>query len=103
METLNNIRRKYGLVASTSQINSHSATNGTCGTHMTPKDITSALKLEDINGFDDSDFKLQNIGQTNFPRNTPCFIVGTKGSGKTYLLASVAQYAYKNKQFKRIF
>ena len=105
MEALNNlrhevtnIRRKYGL-----KVGDVCSTSTTTAPHTTPKDITSALKLEDINGFDDSDFKLQNIGQTNFPRNTPCFIVGTKGSGKTYLLASVAQYAYKNKQFKRIF
>lgn len=96
---LNNIRRKYGL--NTTHKNTFDL--GTDSSHITPKDITSALKLEDINGFDDSDFKLQNIGQSNFPRNTPCFIVGTKGSGKTYLLASIAQYAYKTKQFKRIF
>lgn len=94
MEQLNEIRRRHGLGINAKR-------DGVI--HVSPKDLTSALKLENISGFDDSSFKLQNIANTNFPRNTPCFIVGTKGSGKTYLLASLAQYAYNNKQFKRIF
>ena len=72
-------------------------------THISPKDITKQLKLEEVKGFNDKAFSLQNIINTNFPRNTPLFVVGTKGSGKTYLLASLGQYAYKTKQFKRIF
>lgn len=71
--------------------------------HVTPKELTSKLKLESINNFNDSDFKLQNIVNTNFPRNTPCYIVGTKGSGKTYLLASITQYAFNKNQFRRLF
>ena len=68
--------------------------------HFTAKDLFQQLKLDDV---PDSTGDLQNIINTSFPRNTPAMIVGTKGSGKTYLLASIFQYAYNNNQFKRIF
>lgn len=72
-------------------------------THISPRELTASLKLDEINNFDDSAFQLHNIEGTNFPMNTPCYLVGTKGSGKTYLLASIAQYAFNHKLFKRLF
>lgn len=51
----------------------------------------------------DPNVKLQNIGDTNFPRNTPCFICGPKGSGKTYMLSALLQYIVENELFSRIF
>ena len=81
----------------------HEKKTDSCDAHLSPKDLTSSLKLEKINNFDDGAFQLQNIENTNFPKNTPCYIVGTKGSGKTYLLASIAQYAFNNKLYKRLF
>lgn len=71
--------------------------------HVSPRELTASLKLNEINNFDDSAFQLHNIEGTNFPMNTPCYLVGTKGSGKTYLLASIAQYAFNHKLFKRLF
>lgn len=71
-------------------------------THVSPRELTQNLKLENVN-FDESDLKLSNIGNSNFPKNTPCYIVGSKGSGKTYLLASLFQYAFNKKVFKRLF
>lgn len=66
-------------------------------------DLTKALKLTDTGVDDDNNFKLQNYGDTNFPRNTPCYICGPKGSGKTYMLAGLLQYIFKQKLCQRIF
>ena len=51
----------------------------------------------------DPNVKLQNIGDTNFPRNTPCYICGPKGSGKTYMLSALLQYVVANEYMSRIF
>lgn len=71
--------------------------------HLTAKDLTQRLKLENVKNYDTANLKLQNIGETNFPRNTPAYIVGAKGSGKTYLLSAVFQYAMTIKAYRRIF
>lgn len=97
----NNILNKKNEILSEAKQKPSTPPSNSC--HLSPKDLTSALNLESIHGFDDGAFQLQNIASTNFPLNTPCYIVGTKGSGKTYLLASIAQYSFKNKLFKRLF
>lgn len=51
----------------------------------------------------DPNVKLQNIEGTNFPRNTPCYICGPKGSGKTYMLSALLQYVVSKELFTRIF
>ena len=51
----------------------------------------------------DPNVKLQNIEGTNFPRNTPCYICGPKGSGKTYMLSALLQYVVSRELYTRIF
>ena len=51
----------------------------------------------------DPNVKLQNINGTNFPRNTPCYICGPKGSGKTYMLSALLRYVVQNQIYSRIF
>lgn len=51
----------------------------------------------------DPNIKLQNIAGTNFPKNTPCYICGPKGSGKTYMLSALLQYVVTNELYSRIF
>ena len=58
-------------------------------------DLTKQLVLVDTGVDDSKKFDLQNFGNTNFPRNTPVYINGPKGSGKTYLLSAVLQYVFK--------
>lgn len=48
-------------------------------------------------------FKTQNIANTIFPLNTPVYFCGQKGSGKTYLLATLAQRATREDIVKRVF
>lgn len=48
-------------------------------------------------------FKTQNIQDTIFPLNTPVYFCGQKGSGKTYLLATIAQRSTREGIVKRIF
>ena len=72
--------------------------------HITSTMLTKQLKLDDM-GLDHEyfdTFSPINIGNTLYPLNTPCYFCGQKGSGKTYLLASIAQYAYKLKLISRI-
>lgn len=73
--------------------------------HVTAAELTDMIELDNLGLNDDyfDSFKPINIGATLFPLNTPCTFVGQKGSGKTYLLASVVQYAYRNKLIKRLF
>ena len=59
-------------------------------------DLTKQLVLADTGVDDSKKFDLQNFGTTNFPRNTPVYINGPKGSGKTYLLSAVLQYVFKH-------
>lgn len=69
------------------------------------RDLTKNLKLQNY-GLNDAyfdTFQPQNIGKTIFPLNTPCYLAGQKGSGKTYLLASIIQYAYKEQLISRLF
>lgn len=70
--------------------------------HVTSKDLFQKLSLTPLPE-STSNTDVQNITNTMFPKNTPAYIVGTKGSGKTYLLASIFQYAFNNNDFKRIF
>lgn len=63
-------------------------------------DIVKKLKLAKT-VVDDELTKLKNIPGTIFPLNTPCYINGSKGSGKTYLLSSILQYAESLKLYKR--
>lgn len=51
----------------------------------------------------DPNVKLQNIEGTNFPRNTPCYICGPKGSGKTYMLSALLRYVVTKQLYSRIF
>lgn len=64
--------------------------------------MVAEMKLID-NGTEDSFTQLQNFPHTNFPRNTPCFIVGPKGSGKTWLLAALLQKQTKAGELDRVF
>lgn len=66
-------------------------------------DLTKQLVLVDTGVDDSKKFDLQNFGNTNFPRNTPVYINGPKGSGKTYLLSAVLQYVFKNNLCRRMF
>lgn len=66
-------------------------------------DLTKQLVLVDTGVDDSKKFDLQNFGNTNFPRNTPVYINGPKGSGKTYLLSAVLQYVFKNDLCRRMF
>lgn len=66
-------------------------------------DLTNDLKLIDTGIEDNANNKLQNYPNVNFPRNTPCYICGPKGSGKTYLLAGLMQYITINNYANRIF
>ena len=66
-------------------------------------DLTKQLVLVDTGVDDSKKFDLQNFGTTNFPRNTPVYINGPKGSGKTYLLSAVLQYVFKNDLCRRMF
>lgn len=66
-------------------------------------DLTRQLKLTD-NGIDNkTKFDLHNFENTNFPRNTPVYINGPKGSGKTYLLSALLQYIFKKELCRRLF
>lgn len=72
---------------------------------VTAQELTGMMQLDNL-GLNDNYFETflpLNIGNTLFPLNTPCYLTGQKGSGKTYLLASVVQYAYKQKLISRIF
>lgn len=66
-------------------------------------DLTKQLVLVDTGVDDSKKFDLQNFGNTNFPRNTPVYINGPKGSGKTYLLSAVLQYVFKQNLCRRMF
>lgn len=66
-------------------------------------DLTKQLVLVDTGVDDSKKFNLQNFGTTNFPRNTPVYINGPKGSGKTYLLSAVLQYVFKHDLCRRMF
>ena len=66
-------------------------------------DLTKQLVLVDTGVDDSKKFDLQNFGTTNFPRNTPVYINGPKGSGKTYLLSAVLQYVFKHDLCRRMF
>lgn len=66
-------------------------------------DLTKQLVLVDTGVDDSKKFDLQNFGNTNFPRNTPVYINGPKGSGKTYLLSAVLQYVFKHDLCRRMF
>lgn len=66
-------------------------------------DLTKQLVLVDTGVDDSKKFDLQNFGTTNFPRNTPVYINGPKGSGKTYLLSAVLQYVFKHNLCRRMF
>ena len=66
-------------------------------------DLTKQLVLVDTGVDDSKKFDLQNFGNTNFPRNTPVYINGPKGSGKTYLLSAVLQYVFKHNLCRRMF
>ena len=66
-------------------------------------DLTKQLVLADTGVDDSKKFDLQNFGNTNFPRNTPVYINGPKGSGKTYLLSAVLQYVFKQNLCRRMF
>lgn len=87
--------------------------SGESGAHETKKDdeqgttkasdLTKQLVLVDTGVDDSKKFDLQNFGNTNFPRNTPVYINGPKGSGKTYLLSAVLQYVFKHNLCRRMF
>lgn len=64
--------------------------------------LTQNLKLDD-NYIDEDVQKLTNFKGSNFPKNTPAFFVGPKGSGKTYLLAALLQHVVKENDIKRLF
>lgn len=66
-------------------------------------DLTKQLVLANTGVDDSHKFDLQNFGNTNFPRNTPVYINGPKGSGKTYLLSAVLQYVFKHNLCRRMF
>lgn len=66
-------------------------------------DLTKQLVLTNTGVDDSQKFDLQNFGNTNFPRNTPVYINGPKGSGKTYLLSAVLQYVFKHNLCRRMF
>lgn len=66
-------------------------------------DLTKQLVLANTGVDDSKKFDLQNFGNTNFPRNTPVYINGPKGSGKTYLLSAVLQYVFKHDLCRRMF
>lgn len=66
-------------------------------------DLTKQLVLANTGVDDSQKFDLQNFGNTNFPRNTPVYINGPKGSGKTYLLSAVLQYVFKHNLCRRMF
>lgn len=66
--------------------------------------ITNMLKLNNL-GLDDDYFKqfqTHNIKDTLYPINGVCYFCGQKGSGKTYLLSAVIQYAFKLNEIKRL-
>lgn len=73
--------------------------------HITASQLTKMVKLDNLGLNDDyfSTFEPINIKGTLFPLNTPCYMTGQKGSGKTYLLASIVQYAYNMKEISRLF
>lgn len=70
-------------------------------------DLTKQLKLADTGVDTNKKFELQNFGtsesSTNFPRNTPVYINGPKGSGKTFLLSALLQYVFKHELVRRLF
>lgn len=66
-------------------------------------DLTRGLQLANTGVDDSANLKLQNYPNTNFPRNTPCYICGPKGCGKTYLLAGVLQYVTDRNYATRVF
>lgn len=66
--------------------------------------ITNMLELNNL-GLDDEYFKqfqTHNIKDTLYPINGVCYFCGQKGSGKTYLLSAVIQYAFKLNEIKRL-
>ena len=78
------------------------------------KDLSTASIISDFTSFinndtgsntlvNDPNVKLQNIEGTNFPRNTPCYICGPKGSGKTYMLSALLRYVINKQLYTRIF
>lgn len=76
--------------------------------NISTNELIKSLKLNN-NGLDDEYFKTflpmnihNNEQSTIFPLNTPFAIVGQKGSGKTYLMSSIIQFAYKNKNINRV-
>lgn len=73
------------------------------GGHIRVCDLTRNLRLQDTGIDNSANMKLQNYPNTNFPRNTPCYICGPKGSGKTYLIAGLMQYVMQNRYANRVF
>lgn len=72
--------------------------------HMNTSKLTRDLKLNNL-GLDDEYFKnfeAHNIKGTLYPINGVCYFVGAKGSGKTYTLSAVVQYAFKIKEISRL-
>ena len=66
--------------------------------------ITNMLQLNNL-GLDESYFKqfqTHNIKDTLYPINGVCYFCGQKGSGKTYLLSAVIQYAFRLNEIKRL-
>lgn len=89
----------------TSSKGKNKSSNNSRSSRKFARDLTKELKLQSY-GLDDEYFETfqpQNIGDTIFPLNTPCYLAGQKGSGKTYLLASIIQYAYNEKLISRLF
>lgn len=97
-------------------LNEPQHTRYTCYTRYTPKqqrayksmntihtnNLTKSLQLAD-NYIDEDAQQLSNFTGTFFPKNTPCFIVGPKGSGKTYLLAGLLQHVVNGQDITRLF
>lgn len=83
---------------------SRSSTHNTHSTRtLRVTDIISQLKLADTGVNDDHRYVLQNIPRTNFPKLSPIYIVGPKGSGKTYMIAALLQYIFREKVARRMF
>lgn len=114
---IKNDNGKYDVVANVEKTESKKPQSGESGAHdeqrRTPStaqsattkasDLTKQLVLVDTGVDDSKKFDLQNFGNTNFPRNTPVYINGPKGSGKTYLLSAVLQYVFKQNLCRRMF
>lgn len=95
---------KYEVVAKDSKKDSvHGAERHDEQRTTKASDLTKQLVLVDTGVDDSKKFDLQNFGNTNFPRNTPVYINGPKGSGKTYLLSAVLQYIFKQNLCRRMF